>query len=258
MRLNGTVFSKTLGMDTGITIVTPNELREKYKVVYLLHGIKGNSRTWIDYSMLSMFARQGNTVYIMPEVQRSFYTDMLFGLKYFTYITEELPNICKNIFNISAKREDTAVMGCSMGGYGALKCALSKPEQYGMCGAFSSCCLFLKEGMEETRKFGMDPKFIARFGEELITDLKLVFGYDFEWNPKDDILELARNISESRIKPKLYLACGKEDMFYSDHLRFAEEMKKLDFEFEFEAWNANHDFVCFNEALKRAIEKFEQ
>ena len=61
---------------------------------------------------------------------------MKYGLPYFSYLTEELPTICKSIFRISADREHTAVMGGSMGGYGALKCALSKPEQYGMCAAF--------------------------------------------------------------------------------------------------------------------------
>ena len=76
---------------------------------------------------------------------------MKYGLKYFSYITEELFKICKNIFNISSKREDTAIMGASMGGYGALKCALSKPEQYGFCGAFSPAFLFLKDYLNYER-----------------------------------------------------------------------------------------------------------
>ena len=49
MRLSGSVYSKILDMDTGLTIVTPNKLREsKYKVVYLLHGLCGNDRSWLD------------------------------------------------------------------------------------------------------------------------------------------------------------------------------------------------------------------
>ena len=36
MRLSGSVYSKILDMDTGLTIVTPNKLREgKYKVCLL-------------------------------------------------------------------------------------------------------------------------------------------------------------------------------------------------------------------------------
>ena len=81
--------------------------------------------------------------------------DMEYGFRYFTYVTEELPAICKDIFRISAEREDTAIIGGSMGGYGALRCALSRPGQYGMCAAFSSGCLFLKEGIEELKANGM-------------------------------------------------------------------------------------------------------
>ena len=74
MRLSGTVYSETLGMDTGITVVTPDRIQsgEEYNVVYLLHGLCGNHKTWLDYSMLSMYAIGRKSVYILPEVARSF------------------------------------------------------------------------------------------------------------------------------------------------------------------------------------------
>ena len=56
-----------------------------------------------------------------------------------------------------------------MGGYGALKCALARPERYALCGAFSSCCLLLREGLEDARRNGMDgwgaqmPRDFARY-----------------------------------------------------------------------------------------------
>lgn len=50
MKLNGNVFSKVLDIDTGITIVTPNDLKldGSYKAVYLLHGLCDNHRNWLD------------------------------------------------------------------------------------------------------------------------------------------------------------------------------------------------------------------
>ena len=50
MKLNGNVFSKVLYMDTGIAIVTQNDLKLDgyYKVVYLLHGLCDNHRNWVD------------------------------------------------------------------------------------------------------------------------------------------------------------------------------------------------------------------
>ena len=61
MRLTGTVYAKTLEMDTGISIVTPDHFqpKEPYKVAYLLHGLCGSSRTWLEYSMLPVYAGKG-------------------------------------------------------------------------------------------------------------------------------------------------------------------------------------------------------
>lgn len=258
MRLSGTVFSKSLEMDTGIAIVTPNKLKdnEPYKVVYLLHGMCGSSSNWLDYSLLPVYANAGNSIYIMPDAARSFYTDMKYGLKYFTYITEELPYICKNIFNISADRENTAILGGSMGGYGALRCALSKPEQYGMCGAFSSCCLFFGENREAMKRSELRQKFIETFGEQLAVDLVSAFGEDIELKPEYEILELVKRAQSGGIMPKLYLTCGTEDYFYRDHLRFCQKLDTAGVEYEFEQWQAQHDFIYFNDALKKAIDKF--
>ena len=74
----------------------------------------------------------------MPEVNRSFYTDMAYGPEYFTYITEELPGLCESMFHISTSSEDRYIAGMSMGGYGCLKAALSHPECYTGCAAISA------------------------------------------------------------------------------------------------------------------------
>jgi len=258
MILKGNVFSKTLEMDTGITIVTPNNFKQKesYKVAYLLHGICGNNSTWTDYSLLPVYGNYGDTVYVMPDGARSFYTDMKSGYPYYTYISDELPKICKSIFNISSKREDTAIIGASMGGYGALKCALSKPEQYGMCGAFSSPCLFLKEGMENQRENGSKPEFIERYGRKTIEDFVLAFGDQLEWNPQDEILELMKAITNKAVLPKIYMACGTRDMFLSDHRRFKDEADQSGYVLNYEEWEGAHDFNFFDEGLKRAIGLF--
>ncbi len=253
MILSGNVFSTKLGMETSITIVTPNrfEVGHSYQVAYLLHGLCGRSGDWAEYTMLPVFANDYNVVFIMPEVARSFYADMKYGLDYFSYVTEELPVICQSVFNLSARREDTAVIGASMGGYGALKCALSKPEQYGFCCAFSSPCLFLKEDFQ---RVGGGEEFKKSYGPQLYKDFQAVFGENLEWNPKNDLLNLATRIKALEIKPRIYATCGMEDSLHDDNLRFRNDMKELGFDFTYEDWHGNHDWYFFNEALKRAIE----
>ncbi|MBP2144478.1 S-formylglutathione hydrolase FrmB [Methanococcus voltae] len=256
MILRGHVFSNVLEMETGITAVIPNEFNpdEKYKVIYLLHGMCGRSGDWVDYTMLPVYANDYHTIFIMPEVIRSFYTDMKYGQKFFKYVTEELPTLCRSVFNISDKREDTGIIGASMGGYGALKSALSKPEQYGYCCAFSSPCLFLKEGMDYQRENEHTEEFKAMYGEQLIRDFHACFGERLEWIPEYEILELAKKVSDNQLKPKIYCNCGNEDYFLNENMRFSEEMKKLDFDFTFEELPGNHDWYFFNQALKKSLE----
>lgn len=259
MRFRGTVYSKTLDMDTSVTVVAPNRLKREgeYKVAYLLHGLCSDSGFWLDYSMLPYYANLRDTVYIMPQVGRSFYSDMKHGFDYFTYITEELPKICKNLFRISAKREDTAVLGVSMGGYGALKCALTKPEQYGSCAAFSSACLFMREAMAETAEKGITQGFIDAFGRQLPRDFAAIFGDDLNCPPECDLPELAKRAAGAGAKPKIYMTCGTRDPFYEDNLKFCKLLDDCGLQYEFESWDAEHDFECFNDALKKAIEKLE-
>ena len=130
MILRGSFFSNTLEMETGLTVLVPNKSLTggQHKLAYLLHGLCGRSGDWIDYTMLPVFAEQHGIAFVMPEVARSFYSDMAFGQNYFSYVTRELPEVCRSVFNLSARREDTLVLGASMGGYGALKCALSFPR----------------------------------------------------------------------------------------------------------------------------------
>lgn len=253
MILRGDFFSKELQMETSLTVLIPNNAHvgENYKVVYLLHGICGKSGDWINYTMLPTYAENYNAAFVMPEVARSFYANMKYGLKYFDYITKELPVLCKSVFNISGQRNDTAIIGASMGGYGALKCALTYPEQYGYCCAFSSPCLFLKEDLEKSEGA---KNFKSMYGEDLFRDFQAAFGEDIAYNSDNDVLALAQQIIPSKNTPNLYLACGTDDFFYYQNQRFSDEIKNLNFNHTFDAWGGKHDWYFINDALKKGLE----
>lgn len=104
----GTIRSEALKMKTKLTVIIPDTLQstDRYPVVYLLHGLSGNTDDWSDGSQVWLLAKAYNLIFVIPEVQRSFYTDMEFGPAYFTYISQELPALCKKLFPISPKRED--------------------------------------------------------------------------------------------------------------------------------------------------------
>lgn len=248
MLLKGHVFSKTLGMDTGISVLVSNDFSfdKPYKVVYLLHGVSGNNSTWTDYSMLPAYANDYNAVFVMPEVLRSFYTDMKYGYKYFSYITDELPAVCKKVFNISSERQDTIVMGGSMGGYGALKAALTYPDRYGYCCAFAPGSLFMKQWLEDFRK-GTIPD------DPFINDIRACFGENFEEDPDSDLLELAKKAEKHNRKTKIYITCGTKDWLRGINTKFIKDMERFDIDITYEEWEGNHNWDFFNESIKRAL-----
>ncbi len=256
MILRGHVFSKMLEMDTGITIVVPNNFSKKtpWKTAYLLHGICGNNASIVDYTMLPAYANKYHCIFIMPEAGRSFYTDMVYGQKYFSYVSGELPRICKNVFNISSKADDTFVMGFSMGGYGALKCAFTRPNQYKACCALAPGPLFLKDFLAELNEYGNTREYIARWGRQFINDLRSAFGERFTWKPEAELLYLAEKMRDAPSYPEIYVSCGTEDSLLDYNRRFNDEMKQLSIGINYEEFSGNHDWYFFDEALKRALD----
>jgi S-formylglutathione hydrolase FrmB len=246
-------------MHTGLNVLVPEKTRNggPCRIVYLLHGLHGNSDTWLANTMLPVYAKEYDALFIMPEVGRSFYTDMKHGLAYFTYVRDELPEICGRIFNISGEPGDTAVIGCSMGAYGALRCALTKPEQYGFCGAISGACFFMNENLDELRQdSGRWLKKGGPHAGEVLRDFYAIFGDDLRYGPEEMIFTLIQQAAAAPRKPKLYAACGEGDGFYQENLRFWSEIRQFDIDFTFEHWPGVHDWYFFNDALKKTLDQW--
>jgi len=141
-------FSEVLGLSASMYVILPQKtygqtgmtgvtIKDRHPVLYLLHGRTDDHTIWLRRTSVERYVAPLGLAVVMPEVHRSFYTDMANGYKYWTFISEELPEIVKSFFNLSDKREDTFVAGISMGGYGAFKLALSKPECFAAAASLS-------------------------------------------------------------------------------------------------------------------------
>ena len=213
----------------------------------------GRSGDWLDNSMLTSFADQANAIIVMPEVARSFYADMRFGLDYFSFVADEVPKICADVFNISADRERTSVIGGSMGAFGALRVALLRPERYARCAALASPALFLREDFDLAARGISVADLEEIWGERLIRDFQAILGVDLEVGPEMDVPGLARAFNAQAVRPRFYAACGTKDSFVYENRRFAKEMQSLGYDYVYEEWPASHDRSFFNDGSAQVI-----
>ncbi|MCD8351723.1 MAG: hypothetical protein LUC93_14035 [Planctomycetaceae bacterium] len=254
MILRGTVYSETLEMDTGLTVITPAAAGATPPAVcYLYHGLGSDSGGMVDSTQLTVFAEEYNVVFVMPEVGRSYYFNLRYGQRFFTWVADELPEIITRQFSVSPRREDTAVVGISMGGNGALRAAFARPERFGICCALSSGLIYMREHIERLKKMNNWTAVAKVYGPQRVVDFRCMFGDELEVAPEQQVMHWARTVAAGDIKPRVYAACGVEDPFRKFNRRFRDEANSLGLDITYEEWTGGHDPMFFNEGLRRAF-----
>lgn len=236
------VFSQSLEMATAFAAILPEEgALDDCPVVYLLHGLSDNCTGWSRYTAVERYAREKGAAVIMPEVQRSFYTDMTYGLDYFTYIREELPNICSRMFGLSQKRENTYIMGLSMGGYGAMKCALTSPERYAGCASFSAVTEIEHRVANSTGSRRRE--FQAIFGPELNVPAEVRLARLLERHAPAEL-------------PRFFMTCGQQDSLYEQNCRYASALEEKGCDVTFRHWPGDHTWDFWDMSVHMALDYF--
>lgn len=170
-------------------------VKEKYPVLYLMHGFGNNHAQWRGYTNVELFAEERNIAVVMISGENKFYRDAQDGDKFFEFVSKEVPEFASNYFPISDEPEHSYIAGLSMGGYGALLHGLTHPERFAAIGSFSGAVM--PTG---------NPEEI-----EGLVDGPL------------DVTWLAKTALDGEKKvPPLYIACGEEDMLYQLNVAFKD------------------------------------
>ena len=246
--LSTDIYSNALCMDTHINIILPQDRTcsdEPAKVLFLLHGLSDDCSKWSRFTAIERKVNGKNLAVVMPEVQRSFYTDMRYGLNYFTYIAYELPKICKALFNLSDKREDNFIAGLSMGGYGALKTAFTRPDAFSKVASFSGAVAFKK---------ALDADVNNIYSADRVKELIAICGEELKFTDEEDPFYLSKKLVSEKNAPKLLITCGTEDFLYQDNLKFKAYLEEIGYNFTFLEWAGNHCWEFWDESLDRLIE----
>lgn len=244
-------YSDTLRIDTGMEVVypqnttrTPPELRDvikpPFQVLYLLHGIMRDQSGWIRFTNVEQYVMDMGLVVVMPTTARGHYINQPHGYQWFDFLTEELPKIVKNMFQISDAKEDTFIAGLSMGGYGAFKAAIERPDLYAAASSLS--------GVMDIGTMYYD-KTLYSDAERLMT-----FDNKDPRGGKDDILVRLKEQVAAGVKlPPLKMAIGTEDFMYEANKNFYEQTKDLT-DIEYLEEPGGHTWDFWDRNIKRTLD----
>ena len=242
--------SDALGHGVSVNVIIPEkrktligmggESAEKYKTVYLLHGLSDDETIWMRRTSIERYATELGVAVVMPNGGRSWYTDTASGEAYFTFIAKELPELARSFFSgLSDKREDNIIAGLSMGGYGAIKAALRCPETFG-------ACISLSGALDISRlDYLMKP-----------SEWRGIFGFDMRSTAEtsgtdEDVFHLAR---VAKVFPRLYMWCGTEDALLEMNRRFSAQLTELGVSHKYEESEGSHTWKFWDLHIKDGIE----
>jgi enterochelin esterase-like enzyme len=236
----------------------------RYPVLYLLHGSGGDSESWDDFwPILDRMIAEGTippVIAVAPITNNSYWVDSAsFGAAESAVIEDLIPHIDATLPTI-AQREGRALVGFSMGGYGALRYALAYPQTFAAATLLSPA---LQQGQPpatagavERGSFGTPydparwdelnyPALLAPYAaQEHRVPIFIVTGDD-DWNhlsEKDALPPDATKYNMEVQAVALYTALHRENLFAADYEQWEDvpanpaELRILNGGHDMEVW----------------------
>jgi len=199
-----------------------------YPVLYLLHGMWSNNREWVSNGHADRYTTEAikagtfpQMIIVMPYAYDSFYVDG-YTHDYESFFMKDLMPYIESKYPVRTGRENTAISGLSMGGFGASYYAFKYPGKFCFCYEMSGAV----EGM----------------GADLIPSVKMMFekyGY---------------NESNFSQLPAYYMDCGTEDaMCYTANVNTRAYLESVKFPFTYREYAGQHDWNYWQAAYQRMI-----
>ena len=159
--------------------------------------------------------------------------------------------VCFELFHklfgvLSEKREDNIIAGLSMGGYGAMKLALTCPEQYGACISLSGSLDVTRKG----RSYNLS-EWQSIFGYDIKSALELEGG-------EHDLFALVEGKRDDVDFPSIYMWCGTEDTLIDTNRLFDQHLTNHGVHHRFRYSEGDHSWKWWDmhiqEGLKWVLE----
>lgn len=246
------IQSKLMGRKMPFNVILPRgyDAREengrRYPVLYLLHGLTGNFTNWAERTKIQQYTEPLKMIIVTPEGENGWYTDAYSkdGAKYESYIIRELiPEVDKK-FRTIARRDQRAIAGLSMGGFGALKFGLKYPELFKLAGSFSGA-------------LGVATITESKFPGTIGKSIDAIFGPEgSEVRKANDPFDIIRRATPDKIKamPFIYVDCGTEDFLFQNNREFLELLVEKGVPHEYRQLPGAHDWKYWDKQVQEFLE----
>ena len=232
--------SPTLGMKRRMMIYLPagyEESRQKFPVLYLLHGSGGDETVWLEQGrtaqILDNLIAEGKAepmIVVMPNgnvdeqaaagmtpdnnVQPTFaHKKWMEGT--FEQSFNDIMTWVDNNYRTRPAKRYRAIAGLSMGGYHSLYISANQPEDFNYVGLFSAAISRMDQGK-------------SKIYDDIETKL----------------------ITQFKQRPRLYwMGIGKDDFLYKDNAKFRELLDKNRLRYTYHESEAGHEWANWRDYL---------
>jgi Predicted esterase len=236
-------FSNALGKQTGAFVILPETGKPPYATMYLLHGLSDDHTIWLRRTSIERYLEGMPLIVVMPDGGRGFYCDAEEGFAYGTALATELVDRIDRTFPTKKKRESRCVAGLSMGGYGAIKFALSHPDRFGAAVSHSGALAFAHRNTWHDGK-KLSPEFARIVGEEPA-------------GGPHDLFALAKKRDPEQL-PALRIDCGTEDFLLEDNREFHAHLVKQDIPHEYAEFPGAHNWAYWDLHIQETLAFFKK
>ncbi len=253
--------SHILKQDVHFSVCLPQNYysnTHSFPVVYLLHGLGDDETSWLEYGQIAQYADKSVAageiapmIFILPEAFRTYYVNDYKGsFLYQDMFVKELVPYIDSLFRTIADRQHRAVMGYSMGGFGALNLHLKHPDVFGTAVPLSISVRTDEQYRTEDAS-GWDDQWGRLFGEPGLKGADRITEYYRQNSP----FHLLAQMPVSDIKYlNIYIDNGdKEQTLCRSNEELHIMMRKLNIPHEFRVREGGHSFEYWCSALPNAL-----
>lgn len=232
-------YSTTLGRQTALNVLLPENCAPPFATLYLLHGLSDDHTSWLRRSRLEVYAERHHLAIVLPNGDRGFYTNHEDGPAYADYIAEEVTNLAERCFPLRRDRGGRCIGGLSMGGYGALRLALSLPHRYVSAHSHSGAVLYTRRGLDNHGVLTA-PEFHKIFGAP-------------RSGTSHDLLHLASQLKPEGDRPRLSIDCGRDDFLFEQNKLLHAGLEALGVSHDYQVFPGAHTWDYWDTHIQHAL-----